>query len=483
LAIAVGVKIHCDFWLFMLESGRKIKLFMAKNPAARFGSFIFEGYGYTYENTSEELVVSLKYSLDGVENFEEKLTLKVEQKTWEKANKGALDKALDALFLAAGVSYYKAFCPPVIVQKVVPMNEEQAAFWTKLYERGLGEFFYQNQLDFRGLIKFQPNDKEQSEAISIPLKNRALLPLGGGKDSIVSAEILKKNGLEFINFSLRDAEPIRATAEITGKPRIIVGRQIAPRLISLNEEVAFNGHVPITAYISFLLVVCAIVYDYKYLIFSLEKSANFGQLEFHGMEINHQYSKSEEFEGDFRNYIAQYVCPQIEYFSLLRGFFELKIVEYFSRLENLDKYLPAFTSCNANFKIVKEKSPTRWCGHCPKCVFVFLCLAAFLPKDKLVETFGLNMFEQEDLTGLFEELLGEKNFKPFECVGTIEESRVALWKIATKPEWASDKIVKHFAPHLKKWGDLEREWAETLKIQSGHFVPAFLMETIKKMEK
>jgi len=448
----------------------------------KYKSFIFEGYDYSFENTSESLLISMKYSFDGIEQFEEKLTFKVDVKNWFSVNQAALEKAMDALFLAAGISYYKAACPAHIIQKAVPMDHYQAAFWTKLYERGLGEFFYQNKIDFRGLIKFEANEKESKKAGEGNLKERALLPIGGGKDSIVSAEILKKKEMDFVTFSLRDAEPIRATAEVIGMPRIIVNRQISPRLIELNAEGALNGHVPITAYISFVLALSAIIYNYKYLVLSLEKSANFGQFDYLGMDINHQYSKSEEFEGDFRNYLKNYICSDLEYFSLLRGFYEIRIVEIFAGLKNLDKYWPRFSSCNGNFKLIKKNVAPKWCGTCPKCTFVYLCLAPFVKLEKLVEIFGKNLLDEADLLDLYEELTGVKNFKPFECVGTVEECRVAIWKLSTMGEFKDNLVVKTLsAKYLAKWGDQNKEWKKIRQIQSGHFIPHFLIDTLNNL--
>ena len=452
------------------------------NQLNKYQSFIFEGYNYNFENTSESLLISMNYSLDGVEYFEEKLTFQISIKNWFGIDQAALEKALDALYLAGGVSYYKAYCPAKIVQNVVPMDHFQAAFWSKFYERGLGEFFYQNKIDFRGLIKFEANELETRKVMKGNLKERALLPLGGGKDSIVSAEILKEKDLDFLTFSLRDAEPIRATAEIIGKPRIIVDRQIAPRLIELNALGALNGHVPITGYISFVLALAAIIYNYKYIILSLEKSANFGQLNYLGMDINHQYSKSEGFEGDFRNYVKNYVCPDIEYFSLLRGFYEIRIVEIFAGLENLDKYWTKFSSCNGNFKLIKKTVAPKWCGTCPKCAFVYLCLAPFVKLNKLVEIFGENLLDNEGLLNMYEELTGVLNFKPFECVGTIEECRVAIWKLSTMDEFKDNLVVKTLSTkYLAKWGDQKKVWGKIRQIQPGHFIPHFLIDTLNNL--
>jgi hypothetical protein len=219
------------------------------------------------------------------------------------------------------------------------------------------------------------------------------------------------------------------------------------------------------------------------IVMSLEKSANEGQLLFHGMDINHQYSKSEEFEEDLRNYVSKYIDGEVEYFSLLRGYNELRIAEIFAGLEDFDKYAPVFSSCNANFKINKTEVPKRWCGHCPKCAFVFLILAAFVPREKLLGIFGENLLNKPELMELHEELLGLRNFKPFECVGTIEESQIAFWLIAQKPEWQNDLLVKYFvtdlAPRLPI-SDWETAKAKVLKTQETPMIAEVFKQYLPK---
>lgn len=449
----------------------------------KYQAFYFEGVKYAYDFDASVLEVLLNYSLDGIEKFTEKLGFPMTADQWKVADMKLLDKALEGLLLVGGISYYKTYCPARMELGSINLNKEQAAFWTKLYERGLGEFFYQNDLDWRGLINFPvaKSSTGHTMADGKKLRERSILPIGGGKDSIVSGEMLRLGGEEFTTFSLRDAEPIRQTSEVLGKPRLIISRELAPRLIEMNAAGALNGHVPITAYISFLLAVAALLYDYKYLVLSLEKSANFGQVIFHGMDVNHQYSKSEEFEGDFRQYLKKYICGDIEFFSLLRGFYEIKIAQIFAGLNNFDRYAPLFTSCNANFKIVKEKSGTKWCGHCPKCLFVFIILAPFVGKDDLVKIFGANLLDNDELKNLFEETLGVRDIKPFECVGTFEETQLAMLKISQKKEWQSDILVGHFvAKILPKFNvDWTSREQQLLSMQKGHFILEKFLKIIK----
>lgn len=451
---------------------------LSKKPETNYQEFRFMGWNYEYDD-SGTLNVFLKYGYDEDLTFTELLQFPVEADAWSECDIPALEKALAALHIIGGISYYKAFLPSRI--SGLELSKDQSAFWTQVYERGLGEFFYRNEIDFRGIINFPVSEGEVIKASTGQLTESALVPIGGGKDSIVTAELLRKSGMDFNLISLRDALPIAETSRIIGKPRKVVKRQIDPLLFELNERGAWNGHIPITAYISFLLVVSAILYNKKYICMSLEKSANYGQIDFFGMDVNHQYSKSEEFEGDFRKYIFQYIHESIEYFSFLRVFNELKIAEIFSGLDRFDKFAPLFTSCNTNFRINRQKPDTLWCSKCPKCAFVFLILAPFIEKSQLVRIFGSNLLADPELEPLYEEILGLERFKPFECVGTAEESRAALWMIHDRVQWRDDILITKFNPLFEsEWSNMDwsAEIKRLLSLSDKHFIPKEYMDIL-----
>ncbi len=443
----------------------------------KYQEFIFEDFKYQYDASHEKLEIFFNYSFDQKLNFQEKLIIEVQAEIWEKVDQDLFKKALEALFIIGGISYYKAYLPNKI--SGLNLSDGQAEFWTKVYKRGLGEFFYQNKIDFQNLINFTVNREEKDTSINHIFEEKILLPIGGGKDSIVSAEILKKFDLPITLFSLRDADPIKNTSEVIGEERMIVERFLDEKLFKLNQEDAFNGHVPITAYISFLLVVMAIIFDFKYLIMSLEKSANIGQVMWQGLDINHQYSKSLEFENDFRDYLKRYIVKDLEFFSLLRGWNEIKIAKIFANLDKFDQYAGIFTSCNRNFKIQKDSKNALWCGECPKCAFVYLILAPFLEKNKLIKIFDKDLLDNIDLLQLYEEILGLKNIKPFECVGTFEESRLAFYLIAQKNEWQDDFIVKTLVGILnsKEMKDLEK----LMEFDKNNNIPDKFLDLIKNL--
>jgi len=416
----------------------------------KYSTFHFSGYSWNHHAGK----ISLRYALDNELRFEEILQLpepvsdeRLKERHWQ------IERLLRALHIIGGISYYKTCLPKQIVfGEDEPLSKKDADFWESVYENGLGEFFYQNDIDFRGLIHFPKNKSAKSykpKATSRPTEReeapRILVPIGGGKDSIVTAELLKKSGHQLTLFRMNADPKIDALAHQLGLPLLNVRRSIDTTLFQLNSQGALNGHVPITAYVSILACLLAELYDFDMVAMSNEQSANIGNVQYLGKDINHQWSKSEEFEKMLSRFLKESVETDIKYVSVLRQMSELQIVRIFC---DYPQYFPLATSCNQNWAITNEQGETsnekRWCQKCPKCAFVFACMAAFLPKKTVERIFGGNMFEDETLLDLYRELLGIKNFKPFECVGTKEETIMAFLHIRMKKELAETPVMKMF---------------------------------------
>ena len=387
----------------------------------QYNTFIFESHSFY----PTEGVIELKYSLDDDIEFTETLTLPRNGILSLDSTQNDIQEALFMLHLMGGVSYYKTCCPKNIEIRSGTLTKEQAEFWNVVYTKGLGEFFYKNDIDFRGLVNF-PTNAEAPSAFPTPKENitkRTLVPIGGGKDTIVTIEKLRKEGNDISLFRMGNHPIIEEIAKIADLPLLRIKRQLPQSLFELNEQGALNGHIPITGYLSALTVVTSLVYGFDSIAMSNEKSANEGNVEYLGEQINHQWSKSEEFETMFKEYVQKYVTSNVDYSSHLRNMTELEIAEEFCKHP---EYFLSTTSCNANWRIVKEKPDNRWCGTCPKCAFVFCILAAHLPVEQLTEIFDGNLYDNESLIPLYKQLLGKEGFKPFECVGTPEETKEAF---------------------------------------------------------
>lgn len=436
-------------------------------------TFIFSGSEWDKEERIAKFFYRVKHKGEEFA-FTEKLTFPKEQQLSE-VPEALLNNALENLSLALGISYYKLFCPQEIVLDKSTLSKEQADFWNTVYTKGLGEFFYQNQIDFRGLISF-PVSQRGSQPIAFPRQNRSLLGIGGGKDSIVAGELLKVIRKEFTAFIV-NAHPIKKqTAELLEVGNLIIRREIDPLLLELNKrEDAYNGHVPFSTLMAFISLFTALLYDYRYTIFANEETASYGNVAYLGQEINHQWSKSFEFEKLFQEYVKACITPDVLYFSVLRPFSELAIARKFSVYPH---YFPVFSSCNKNFKLV-EKIDRRWCGECPKCAFAFAMLAAFLSKEQVMGIFGDNLFAKESLHQTYKELLGVAAIKPFDCVGTPEEVSVAFYLALQKGEYNGDVSMQFFADEiLPKTENIEEIKEKVFEKSNVHSIPEEFIEVV-----
>ncbi len=405
--------------------------------------FIFKDYNF---NAFRKSVV-FEYKIEFVDgkslNFKEKLIL---PKVPVDYNKKAVHKVLQGLFIITGISYYKLYCPPEI-KLPFRLSKEQADFWNTVYKKGLGEFLYQNKLKPENLARFPFSKNVVSSAAVINPGDKILLGIGGGKDSIVAGELLKSNNYEFSTFLL-ETQRLDLIAEGVAKkmkqPVLKIHRELDPQIFEDHEK-SYNGHIPISAIIAFTGLFMAILYKYKYFVVANEYSSNFGNVKYYREEINHQWSKSMEFEKMFQEYSRKHIVDCVKYFSVIRQFHEIRVAKIFA--EKGEWYFSVFASCNRNFKINKQRSSSLWCGECPKCAFVFLMLAPFISKNKLISIFGKNLLEDKKLIPLFRDLLGFGETKPFDCVGTFEETRVAFELIQNK--YKNSPVVKKFKSKIK----------------------------------
>lgn len=391
--------------------------------------FVFDSYVIDEAGQS----ISFRYTT-GSHTYVERIILN-EGSLHLVPDKNLLDRILFNLHIALGISYWKATCSPHIEIKSGLLTDEQASFWNTVYTKGLGEFYFRNNIDFRSLVHFPSSQMKEIPSTPIQKKDKLLVGIGGGKDSVVVWELLKEQRQEITGLTIKTQHSYQAVEELVQKmqlPTLGVERVIDETFIQESMVHKYNGHVPISMIYAWIGVLVCYVNGFDAFVVANEKSADEGNTDSFGMEINHQWSKSTEFEGLFRNYLHTTISPDLDYYSPIRHMTELEIV---GKCVSYPQYLPYITSCNRNFSITKQLQTKKWCGECPKCAFAFLLFAAYLPKDTVVSLFGKNMLEDRALDGLFRDLEGRGGLKPFECVGTFKEAQDALQMIVAKNEF------------------------------------------------
>ena len=400
-----------------------------------YSQFVFESYRYD----PAQALLRLRYRFADGPAFEEQLVFDFPSQPLSPDGAEVLDRIFRLIFLLSGVSYYKAFVPQVLTCEAFALDPETAGFLQNFYEKGLAEFAWKNRISLRGHCRFGAGPITAAAPVALELPRRSCVPVGGGKDLVVTLECLKSAGEDVVLFSLGDAEPIAACIAAAQLPMIRVRRRLDPALLTLNQAGALNGHVPITGILSAIILACAVLAGFDTIVMSNEHSASAPNLIADGVSINHQFSKSLEFEQDFADHVASHITPSIAYFSLLRPLSEIEIARRFARHP---RYFGIFRSCNTAFRQSPAERGRQWCGDCPKCRFVFLALSPFVAKPELTRIFGRNLLDDENQTDGFAQLCGLDAHKPFECVGEIAESAAVVAHLGGDPDWCGDAVVR-----------------------------------------
>jgi UDP-N-acetyl-alpha-D-muramoyl-L-alanyl-L-glutamate epimerase len=404
-----------------------------------FDVFTFENF--QYNDTQESLEVVFQFNMADRFNFQPRLSIP----NRGRYNRSLPRETLDALVFNIGmielISYWKAACPPKIIIKPFRLTHEQQNFWKKLYFNGLGEFFYTNgiQNDPDTFVKIESQSNNRASKFKLPTDpNRVIIPVGGGKDSVVTLELLGKE-CDAVPFVMNPGKAITETTRIagfSGNQVMVVNRTLDSGLLQLNEKGFLNGHTPFSALLGFVSLLTAAMTESKYIALSNESSANEPTT---SEGINHQYSKSYAFEKDFRCYVTDFMTDDIEYFSFLRPMNEYGIARIFS---GLSRYFKVFRSCNAGSK------SDLWCGACSKCLFTFIILSPFIDSGKLEQIFGKDLFEDESLIPVLRELSGAEQVKPFECVGTTDEVITALNEAVKNRNTKLPSLLEYFVSEI-----------------------------------
>ncbi len=394
---------------------------------------------YKVEENSDEYKISYEFEIKNLSKFHPtwcipKKNISIFNNIGNEENKKLIENMVFNLGMAELVSYWKITCSPLVTIKNVCLSDNQIEWWKKLYFYGLGEFFYKNNIKTNikefmnikvGNVKLKKIDLEEEF-------EGALVPIGGGKDSIVTLDIIKEdfdtNMCYVINPRGATEETVETAGYDIGK-RCYVKRTLDKNMLELNAKGFLNGHTPFSSIVAFSGLLVAYLNKRKYIVLSNEASANESTI--YEEEVNHQYSKSYEFEEDFNKYVKENIFKNIKYFSLLRPVSEYQIAKHFAKLP---KFYNIFKSCNAGSK------ENIWCANCAKCLFVYIILSPFMTRRDMIKIFGEDLLEKESLKETLEMLSGIQKNKPFECVGSRDEVNTAICETIKKYEENKEEL-------------------------------------------
>lgn len=420
----------------------------------------------------EGCTVRLGYRLEGGGQrleLEETLQLPFAMQR-DEDHRGDVDAALTGLHLIGGISYWKICCPMNIQIMNAAISPWDTTFWNEVYTQGLGEFYYRNKINPQDRVAFPQQGKWNNRDFTPQqAEGEALLLVGGGKDSVVSHQILRRAKQAHQVFYVGDSQQIEPLIAGFQAPRLLVGRRLDPILFELNASGALNGHVPVSAYYAFVAQLIAVLGGFGSIIASNERSASSANLHIGPLEVNHQWSKGVRFESLFQQWQRHHLRRIPTYFSVLRPLSELHIASCFSRFP---AHFTHFSSCNRNFRQRGRRPADRWCGRCSKCIFVFTMLGPWLEEQDMGRIFGGNFLADDENLSTLAQLLGLEGHKPFDCVGTPDEVAAALYLCHTQGRYHDLPALRMLAERvLPRIIDPDRLVESLLTPVDEHLIP------------
>lgn len=417
---------------------------------------------FLIDETDSEITVTYQFEIEGLSEFAPKWVMKKPQGKRAFKSDRIFKELVFSLGMVELVSYWKISCAPQVNVLCGQLCHKQIKFWKELYFSGLGEFFYRNRIStdidsFMTINSF--GRKQEGYEQKVVDNGTCLIAIGGGKDSVVSLEVLRSNYDKNYCFIINPRGATLDCAKTAGYEDshiISLKRTLDKNMLDLNAKGYLNGHTPFSAIVAFSSVLSAYINGIKNVVLSNEASANESTVK--NSDVNHQYSKSFKFESDFNGYEREFIDSGVFYFSLLRPMSELQIAEYFATKE---KYHSVFQSCNVGSK------ENKWCADCSKCLFVSIILSPFLSLEKLCRIFGKNLLDEKSMEGYFTQLIGLCDEKPFECVGSRKEINTAICMAIKRLEEENEKLP--YLYELYKKTDYYKEYKDAKNEFIGYY--------------
>ncbi len=270
---------------------------------------------------------------------------------------------------------------------------------------------------------------------------------GGGKDSLVSAKLLERAGLEYdamiyshniygqarrqhdlIDGMLKHTTAVRChRAWVHDTALDVPVAQLYPdygvqRIIAAETVSSYWTALPI-----------ALQHNYTRMALGVTKSTDEHNLIWDktGEEINYLWGMSTAAEKLLHDYIQTELVSNLSCFHLLRPVYDIVV---FSLLARDPEAVPSTHSC-------AQQKP--WCCRCPKCIYVWMHLVAYLDEAVVDQMFDQNLFDLPENRTFIRKMLGLEGYKPNDCMGTVSETQIAylLCRAKGKSGQAVDDIM------------------------------------------
>ena len=240
--------------------------------------FYYRGYEAEWEEGA--LNITYTFEIEGLSVFTPHWTFPLPQGRLEEIKGRVTEEMLFSLGMVELISYWKIACPPQVYIEKGKLDSEQIRWWKHLYFNGLGEFFYVNGIEEAREENFmeihcqdfrtgkEPSSEEASPVSALEQEGKRslskgfLVPIGGGKDSAVTLDLLMDGGYPVYGYIINPRGASLNTAERAGlsdEKVMKVKRTLDQRMLELNRRGYLNGHTPFSALVAFSSLIGAAI--------------------------------------------------------------------------------------------------------------------------------------------------------------------------------------------------------------------------------
>ena len=236
----------------------------------KYKKFIYKDFKITEDK--ESINITYYFEIPGLTKFEPNIQIMKKNIKYKSIDNEYIRNIVFNLGMIEVISYWKCVCSENVIIECGNLNGEQKQWFKKLYYNGTGEFRYINNIHIEQekFVNFVTNKEVESIVPEIPstdILSGYIIPVGGGKDSVVTLEKLKEEKRNNYCLTVGGKEPVLECCKIAGyndNQIIEVKRTIDANLLELNKEGYLNGHTPFSSVLAFLSYLIAYLTNKKY---------------------------------------------------------------------------------------------------------------------------------------------------------------------------------------------------------------------------
>lgn len=360
--------------------------------------------------------------------------------------------------------------------------------WRTIFYKVWGVWRYDNEIaDYHGPRILGPLQTAGSlpgpTKVNAESQDRLLVMCGGGKDSLATSILLEGAGISYDamiyshniygqaqrQHDLIDGMLAHTAAGARHRGWVYDNAVDSPAA-HLHPEYGVSHMLAAETVSSYWTALpIALQHGYNRVALGITRSTDEHNLvwEKTGEAINYLWGMSTAAETMLHDYIKNELVVNLNYFHLLRPVYDLVV---FNLLPENSTAVPRTHSC-------AQQKP--WCGRCPKCLYVWMHLVAYLDHEIVLQTFDRNLFDLPENRAFLRKMLGLEGYKPADCVGTVSETQVAYLLCRAKGQSGRavadikpddirvdvDRFLEKYASVAPRYGAIPADLYELMKPQ------------------